>query len=176
MVSPEFRLRMLIAQARKITLAALLMALSDIAAMAAPAPMLNVAQLLDFCRSTTMAEAERKGDAFGWRRGGDDKSWREGFLDANGGTVGVLVWRRSDSEADGMLSFWIAVGESRHRACSYATGEPEGLLDGLKQAFGTPSAVFSHDFGEVVTWTQGHMEASLSRVNSSVDVVISHEF
>jgi hypothetical protein len=167
---------MLMAQAWRTALAVVLLTLSSVAATAEPPSTVPTAQLLDFCRSTTMAEAERKGDALGWQRGGDDKGWREGFLEANGGTVSVLIWRRNQNDADGLISFWIATGESRHRACSYSTGRPEGLLDGLKQAFGTPTSFLNHDLGEVVTWTQDSMEVSFSRVNSSAGVVISYEF
>lgn len=166
------------APVRKITLAAMLVVLSSKAAMAAPPSALTTAKLLDFCRSTTVAEAESKGNLLGWRKTGDadNNGWREGFLGMNGGTVDIVTWRRGENDADGILSFWVANGESRHRACSYSTGTPDGLLDSLKQEFGTPTDVLNHDFGEVVTWTQGSMEVSFSRVNSSAGIVISYKF
>jgi hypothetical protein len=48
----------------------------------------------------------------------------------NGGSVDVITWQRSDTDAEG-LSFWIAVGETSHRVCTYSTKAPAGLLDSL---------------------------------------------
>lgn len=165
-------------KASNIALSAALLVLSNVTAMAATPSALTTAQLLDFCRSTTMAEARSKGSVLGWRdmSDADDNGWREGFLNMNGGTVDIVTWRRGENDADGILSFWIANGESRHRACAYSTGTTDGLLDSLKQAFGAPTSVLPSDVGEVVTWTHGSMEVNFSRVGSSAGVVISYAF
>lgn len=153
-------------------------ALSGVSAAAAP-PVLTMVQFLDFCRSTTLAEARAKGDALGWRKMGvaDGASeWNERFLDVNGGTLGAVTWRRSDEDGDGILSFWVADGESRHRACSYTSGVPDGILDTLNKTFGKPSYYSAHQYGEVIFWTQGAREVSFSRMNSSVDVSIVYKY
>lgn len=163
---------------RNVAVATVITTSSMAAATAEPLSVPTTVQILDFCRSATMAEAETKGSALNWQRMSDTDlaGWREGFLASNGGTVDIIGWRRSENDVDGLLSFWIANGESRHRACSYSVGTPDGLLDGLKRELGAPSDVLSHDFGEVVTWTQGAMEVSFSRVGSSAGVVVSNEY
>ena len=162
---------------RTITLAMLLVITAAAPGMTAPQRALTTTQLVDFCSSLTMAEAERKADALGWKKM-DDKvndGWREGYLSMNGGSVDVITWQRLDVDTEG-LSFWIAVGESSHRVCAYSTKNPAGLLDSLNDQFGKPSSFLKHDFGEVVFWNQGGMEASFSRVDSSAGVTISHDF
>lgn len=162
---------------RTITLAMLLLVPAAAPALAAPQRALTTAQLVDFCSSSTMAEAESKASALGWKKLDDaiNAGWREGFLDMNGGSVDIVTWQHSDIDTESM-SFWIAVGESRLRVCDYSTKAPDGLLDSLNQAFGKPSSFLKHDFGEVVFWTQGSMEVSFSRVDSTASVAISYKF
>jgi len=164
------------ASARTIALAILLV-VPAAPGMAAPPRALTTAQLVDFCRSLTMAEAESKAHALGWKKMDDNVNdgWREGYLSMNGGSVDVITWQHSDTDTES-LSFWIAVGETSHRVCAYSTKAPAGLLDSLNDQFGKPSSFLKHDFGEVVFWTQGAMEASFSRVDSSAGVTISHDF
>lgn len=162
---------------RTVTMAMLLAVLAAAPVLAAPQRALTGAQLFDFCRSQTMAEAESKANALGWKKMDDrvNKGWREGYLSMNGGSVDVITWQRSDIETEG-LTFWIAIGESRHRACAYSTKTPAGLLDSLNDQFGKPSSFLKHDFGEVVFWTQGALEVSFSRVDLSAGVTIRHDF
>lgn len=158
--------------------AAMLVTSPAAAASAALPPALTLDQFLEFCRSTTVAEAKIKGDALGWRPMGHADSaseWRERFLDVNGGALGAVTWRRGEDDGDGILSFWIAAGESIHRACSLSTSTPDGILDSLKQAFGKPSYFSGHKYGEVVFWTHGSREVSFSRMNSSVGVMIVYK-
>jgi hypothetical protein len=162
---------------RAITLAMLAVVPAAAPGAAASQRALTTAQLVDFCRSQTMTEAESKASALGWKKLDDsiNDGWREGYLSMNGGSVEVITWQRSDMDTEG-LSFWIADGESSHRVCAYSTKTPVGLLDSLTDRFGKPSSVLEHAFGEVVFWTQGSMEVSFSRVDSSAGVTISHDF
>jgi hypothetical protein len=168
---------MLMASVRAIALAMLLAVPAAAPALAAPQRALTTAQLVDFCHSLTMAEAEGKASALGWGKMDDhvNDGWRQGYLSMNGGSVDVITWRRSDMVTEA-LSFWIAIGESSQRVCAYSTKNPAGLLDSLNDQFGKPSSVLKHDFGEVVFWTKGSMEVSFSRIDSSAGVTISYDF
>jgi hypothetical protein len=145
-------------------------------ALAMP-PLLSIDQFLEVCRSDTVAEATAKGDAFGWARMEDSQieDWRTHFLAYNGGTVQVIGWRRGESDGDGLLSFWIAIGPNGHKACSYSLAHPEGLLDGLIDHFGKPASLDKYEFGTVANWQQGLAEVSYSQVGSSTGIVVSYK-
>jgi hypothetical protein len=112
---------------------------------------LTLAQLVDFCTSKTLAEAEAKGDQLGWRR-----------IASTGNAVEVSGWRRGDIDGGDSLSFWVARGPGQHRACAYSVTNPAGLLDDLSERFGTPSNLEKHDFGTTASWKLGVTEISFS--------------
>jgi hypothetical protein len=124
---------------------------------------LTLAQLVDFCTSKTLAEAEAKGDQLGWRR-----------IASTGNAVEVSGWRRGDIDGGDSLSFWVARGPSRHRACAYSVTNPAGLLDDLSERFGTPSNLEKHDFGTTASWKLGVTEISFSQVGQSSVLHIVH--
>jgi hypothetical protein len=130
--------------------------------------MLTFVQLVDFCTSKTLAEAEAKGDQLGWRRltPAELENWRH--------TVEVSGWRRGDKDGGGSLSFWVARGPSQHRACAYSVTNPAGLLDDLSERFGTPSNLEKHDFGTTASWKLGVTEISFSQVGQSAVLYIVH--
>ena len=108
------------------------------AAAAAPST-LPIAQLVDFCRSTTIAEAEAKGEQLGWRRmtPAELEDWRMGFVAYTDGPVEVSGWRRENNDGGELLSFWVARGPSQHRACATscaAIGRSVGALRHSKQS------------------------------------------
>jgi hypothetical protein len=135
---------------------------------------LTAAQLHYICESETILEAEARGGQLGWLRTPDAQleEWRRGFVAFNGGTVQVLGWRRDGSGRDS-LSFWVAQGPSRHRACYYATANPEGLLDALSERFGTPATLERQDAMTTASWVIGRTEVSFARVGSSAVVNIA---
>jgi hypothetical protein len=137
---------------------------------------LTSSQLFDICASSTLSEAAPKGDQLGWPRMSDAQleDWRSKFIHHNGGSVQVLGWRRGQRDGDDSLSFWIAEGPNGHRACSYSTGDPGGLLDALSERFGTPTSLDKHDFGTTAYWKRGAIQASFSQVGSSAVVNISY--
>lgn len=90
----------------------------------------------------------------------------EGLVENNGDTVEVITWQQNPDGGD-KLSFSIANGKSRHRACHYSTSVTDGLLDRLKREFGTPDGIESSKFSEVVSWRKGAVEVAFSRVASS---------
>jgi hypothetical protein len=83
--------------------------------------MLTFVQLVDFCTSKTLAEAEAKGDQLGWRRltPAELENWRTSYIASTGNTVEGTGWRRGDKDGGDSLSFWVARGPSQHRACAY---------------------------------------------------------
>jgi Family of unknown function (DUF6301) len=135
---------------------------------------LTPAQLLDICGSSTLSQAAAKGDQLGWQRMSDAQleEWRTNFMSYNRGSVQVLAWRRGQQGDEASLSFWIAQGPHTHRACSYSTDNPVGLLDALSERFGTPTNLDSYGFGTSASWKRGKTEVSFSRVGSSTVVTI----
>jgi hypothetical protein len=139
-------------------------------------PALPTTQLFDFCDSRTIAEAEAKGSLLGWQRmaDGELEEWRTGFLSYNGGSVAALGWRRGGKNGDDSLSFWVARGPHKHRACAYSAANPAKLLDGLLERFGAPATLDKYDFGTTALWKLGQMEVSFSQVGSSTVLYIVH--
>jgi hypothetical protein len=145
------------------------------AAAAAPST-LPFAQLVDFCGSTTIAEAEANGEQLGWRRmtAAELEDWRMGFVAYTGGSVEISGWRREDNDGGESLSFWVARGPSRHRACAYTATNPARLLDDLSERFGTPNNLEKYDFGTTFSWKLGATEISFSRVGQIAVFYVVH--
>jgi hypothetical protein len=143
---------------------------------AATPPLPTLTQLLDFCGSQTMAEAEAKAGQFGWRRmtDADLQDWRAGFIAYNGGTVEVSGWRRGDKTTDDSLSFWIARGPNGHRACSLTATNPAKLLDDLSERFGAPTSLDKRERGTTAVWQLGATEISFSQVGASAVLYVTH--
>lgn len=138
-------------------------------------PALTTAQLFDVCGSSTISEAAAKGDRLGWRRMSDAQleEWRSSFIACNGGSVQVLAWRRGEKDGDDSLSFWIARGPNGHRACSYSTASPDGLLDALSERLGAPETLDKYDFGATAYWKRDAAEIYFSQVGSRAGVTMS---
>jgi hypothetical protein len=138
--------------------------------------MLTFVQLVDFCTSKTLAEAEAKGDQLGWRRltPAELENWRTSYIASTGNTVEGSGWRRGDKDGGDSLSFWVARGPGQHRACAYSVTNPAGLLDDLSERFGTPSNLEKHDFGTTASWKLGVTEISFSQVGQSAVLYIVH--
>jgi hypothetical protein len=149
----------------------MIFATGSVAAM----PALTAAQLFDVCGSSTISEAAAKGDSLGWPRMTDAQleEWRSSFVAYNGGSVQVLAWRRGEKDGDDSLSFWIARGPNGHRACSYSTASPAGLLDALSEHFGAPDTLDKYEFGATATWKRDTAEIYFSQVGSRAGVTIS---
>ncbi len=145
-------------------------------AAAATPSMLTLAQLVDFCGSTTIAEAEAKGGQLGWRHmtPAELEDWRAGFVAYSGDAVEVSGWRRGDKDGSESLSFWVAHGPNLHRACAYSLTNPARLLDDLSERFGTPNNLEKYDLGTTASWKLGAMEISFSQVGQSAVLYVVH--
>lgn len=141
-------------------------------AIAAP-PVPAIAQILDICHATTIAEATAKGDALGWARmtDADTKSWREGFVRHNGGTVEQIGWKRGPAEGDDTLSYWIATGPNRHKACTYTPSNQGALVRALTDRLGPPVSTDSNQYGMMVQWYEGRHEIVYSRFGTAGNMV-----
>lgn len=148
--------------------------LSAVADAAAAPPMLTLAQLLEFCDSKTLAEAEAKGDQLGWRRmtQAELEDWRAGFAASTHSAVEVSGWRREDGGDS--LSFWVAHGPNQQRACSYAVNNPALLLDDLSERFGAANDLDKRDSGTTASWKFGATEISFSQVGQSAVLYVVH--
>jgi len=159
---------------KKILLVSSLLMLPVIQAMAEspatpPTPAtLTVAQLLDLCASTTVADAASKGDVLGWPRMTDaqTKSWRLSFLHFNGGSVSSVGWKRPQPAGETLLSFWIATGPNAHRACSYTATDATGLLDALTRQLGAPASLNTSEVSTSAHWQHGQREITFVQVNA----------
>ena len=156
---------------KKMLLASTLLMLPAVQVMAtmpaAPAT-LNMAQLLDLCASTTVADAATKGDVLGWPRMTDaqTKSWRLSFLHFNGGSVSSVGWKRPQPAGETLLSFWIATGPNAHRACSYTATDATGLLDALTRQLGAPASLNTSEVSTSAHWQHGQREITFVQVNA----------
>jgi hypothetical protein len=102
------------------------------------------------------------------------EKWRASFASYNGGPVEVLGWRRGGNEGDDSLSFWFAGGRSAHRACSYSTANPTGLLEELSERFGSSANLDKCQFGTTAFWKLGQMDVSFSQAGSNAVLYIAH--
>jgi hypothetical protein len=161
---------------RDVMIGVVLAALCGVRAATAMPPTITLPQLLDFCDSQTIAEAQAKGDQFGWRRmtGTELADWRTGFIAYNGGPVEVSGWRRGDQSGDDSLSFWVAGGPNGHKACAYTVTGPAHLLDDLSERFGAPTSLDKREFGPTAVWKRGATEISFSQVGSSAVLYVFH--
>jgi len=132
----------------------------------------DFAAILDVCEAISLDEATNRGGRLGWPTAPEDRDWRAGFERHNGGPVHVVGWRRAEREGDGLLSYWVASGRDPHRACSFTTDQP-GLLDALRDRFGTPDTIEEH--GDIVSafWRRGEAEVSLTQVGTSSSLTLS---
>lgn len=145
------------------------------AATAMPVDMM-VDRLLDICEATTVQTAIVRGDELGWQRltNAETEEWRTHFLAYNGGSVDVVGWRREQAGGADSLSFWVAAGPNGHKACTYSTARPAGLLDALAERLGASDDLDQNDTIESITasWTRGTVEYSLAQVGSSAVINI----
>ena len=145
------------------------------AASAMPLNM-TVDRLLDICEAPTVRAAAAKGDQLGWQdmTDAETEEWRTSFVGYNGGSVQLVGWRREQAGAAESLSFWIAVGPNGHKACTYSTARPAGLLDALSERLGTPDALDKNDAIESISawWTRDEIAFSFVPVGSSALISI----
>ncbi len=141
----------------------------SLSAMSASA---DLTAILDVCEATSLDEAANRGEQLGWPKAPEDRDWRAGFERHNGGPVQVVGWRRIEREGDGLLSYWVASGRHPHTACSFSTDQP-GLLEALRDRFGTPDTFEEHDDIVSAFWKRGEAEISLTRVGASSSLNIS---
>ncbi len=145
------------------------------AAKATPTDM-TVDRLFDICEAPTVRAATEKADELGWRRLADaeTKEWRTRFLAYNGGSVEGASWRRSLTDGIESLSFWIAVGPNAHKACTYSTQKPAGLLGALSERLGAPDNLDKDAMIESIaaSWKRGAVEYSFVQVGSSAVINI----
>jgi hypothetical protein len=147
-------------------------------AMSAPAAAagLTAARLIDICAAPSVEIATQMGDALGWPRLPDaqTKEWRAAFLAHNGGTVDLVGWSRDTGDAPESLSFWIATGPNGHKACTYSTQRPAGLLDELTAILGAPDSLDRNDELPRVSavWVRASRLYTFSRLGSVALVTI----
>ncbi|NKB84715.1 hypothetical protein HED51_22905 [Ochrobactrum grignonense] len=138
---------------------------------------MTVDRLLDICEAPNVRAATVKGDELGWRRQTDAETeeWRSHFVAYNGGSVEVVGWRRDDNagEAD-LLSFWVAVGPNGHKACTFSTKKPAGLLNALSERLGIPDTMEKEDAIEMISayWKRGAVEYSFTQIGSTAAIAI----
>jgi hypothetical protein len=145
------------------------------AATAMPLNM-TVDRLFSVCEAPTVGAAAGEGDELGWQRltDAETEEWRTSFVGYNGGSVELVGWRREQGGAAESLSFWIAVGPNGHKACTYSTARPAGLLDALSERLGPPDTVDKNDAIESISawWTRDEIAFSFVQVGSSALVSI----
>ncbi len=128
--------------------------------------------ILDVCEATSVDEATNRGGRLGWPTAPRDRDWRAGFERHNGGSVQVVGWHRTEREGDGLLSYWVASGRNPHRACSFTTDQP-GLLEALRDRFGTPDTFEEHGVIISAFWKRAEAEISLTQVGASSSLNLS---
>ena len=137
---------------------------------------MTVDRLLGICEAPDVQAATVKGEELGWKllTHAETEEWRGNFVSYNGGSVEVIGWRREKTGQADLLSFWVAVGPNRHKACSYSTARSAGLLDALSARLGEPDILDRHDEAEVTSasWTRGAAVYSFAQVGSSVTFAV----
>lgn len=155
----------------------LLVAVGTADAAAGSASRLTVEQLFSVCTSTTVAAASAQGDALQWAPQSVARlaEWRTHFERYNGGSVEVVGWQRTETEAEG-LAYWVATGPNGHRGCAYnVTDADSSMLAGLQLRLGAPDAVDTSPTSTVAMWKRGGMRVSFSRTGAAIYVNIAHE-
>lgn len=136
---------------------------------------MTIDRLFDICAAPTVQAAAVKGDELGWRRTIHDAKtdeWRTNFVAYNGGSVDVVDWRREQADGIESLSFWIATGPNKHKACAYSTPMPAGLLDALSERLGKPDNLEKNDVLVSAWWKRGEIVYSFTQVGSSASITI----
>ncbi|MEF0944305.1 hypothetical protein [Rhizobium sp. BR 362] len=145
-------------------------ALAEVQALSPP-------RLMEVCSSETVAEATAKGNQLGWdaipATDPDTVKWRQSFMSYNGGTVDVVGWRKTSTENEELISFWVAQDPNAHTACAYTVKVAGGLLDALIELLGRPSNLDKNEVATTALWKRGSQEISFAQVGSGAEVVIS---
>lgn len=145
------------------------------AATATPENM-TVNHLLAICEAPDVQAAIVQGDKLGWQRLTDEETedWRTHFVGYNGGSVEAVGWRRESAGRTDSLSFWVAVGPNGHKACTYSTARPAGLLDALSTRLGPPDTLDKEEAIEMISayWKQSAVEYSFTQTGSSATIAV----
>lgn len=133
---------------------------------------ITVDRLLNICEAPTVQAAKVKGDELGWQpqTEAETEEWRTHFVASNGGSVKIVGWRHDEAGQAETLSFWIAVGPNGHKACSYSTARPGGLLNSLSERLGAPDDLDKNDTTEMISayWKRGAVAYSFTQAGPSV--------
>ncbi len=144
-------------------------------AVAMPVDM-TVDRLLNICGAPTVQKATAKGDELGWQRmtNAETEEWRAHFVGYNGGSVELVGWRRNNAAGPESLSFWVAVGPNGHKACTYSTMQPAGLLDALSERLGAPDTLDGDSAAGITSaaWKRDAVVYSFTQVGSSATVSV----
>lgn len=145
------------------------------AATAMPEDM-TVDRLLAICEAPDVQAATVKGEELGWKRltDAETEEWRTHFVGYNGGSVEAVGWRREMAGQADSLWFWVAVGPNGHKACTYSTARPDGLLDALSAHLGPPDTLNKEAAIEMISayWKQGAVEYSFTQIGSSATIAV----
>lgn len=87
---------------------------------------------------------------------------------------GKLGWQRENAGQTDSLSFWLALGPNGHKACTYSTARPAGLLDALSARLGPPDTLDKEDAIEMISayWKQGAVAYSFTQIGSSATIAV----
>ena len=151
-------------------------AFSNIGAATAMPDNMTVDRFLAICEAPSVQVATIQGDKLGWQRltEAETEEWRAQFVGYNGGSVEAVGWRRKSADQSDLLSFWIATGPNGHKACTYSTTKPAGLLDALSAVLGTPDTRNKEDAVEMISayWKRGEVEYSFTQIGSSATIAV----
>ncbi|WP_432355115.1 hypothetical protein RMR16_020155 [Agrobacterium sp. rho-13.3] len=157
-------------------MSAICVAYLNIGAAAAMPENMTVDRLLAICDATDVQAATVQGDKLGWQRltDAETEGWRTDVVGYNGGSVEVVGWRRESAGRTDSFSFWVAVGQNGHKACTYSTARPAGLLDALSARLGPPNTLDKEDSVEMISayWKQGAVEYSFTQIGSSATIAV----
>ena len=161
---------------RRTVMSGMCAAFLDIGAATAMPDNMTVERLLAICEASSVQVATIQGDKLGWQRltDAETEEWRAHFVGYNGGSVEAVGWRRKSADQSDLLSFWIATGPNGHKACTYSTTKPAGLLDALSAVLGTPDTQNKEDAVEMISayWKRGEVEYSFTQIGSSATIAV----
>lgn len=141
---------------------------------AAMPPELTPQQVLDVCRSASIASAIEKGDGLGWQRAPEDPGWREIYEKFDKGSkVQAVRWQRGSDVKDGVLDFWVTQGAAAGRSCSFKAPRAPGLREALFAAFGKPRFDDASSIGTMTSWLQGGSMISYSTLKPTDGVSVT---
>lgn len=137
---------------------------------------MTVDRLLAICEAPDVQAAVEQGDKLGWERltDAETEEWRTHFVGYNGGSVDVVGWMRESGGQTDTLSFWVAVGPNGHKACTYSTARPAGLLDALSARLGPYDTLDKEDAIDMISayWKRGAVEYSFTQTGSSAIIAV----